>query len=407
MNLLDAVDLFERNATISFFTFANSIMPAIYKFIFGSTMPRISEDLNFLLQNPVELIGDWFCYKNFTVIRVYGFEGEPYKLTKFTTRTLFALEFLRQRLIVENDNFLKYKKASSMNFNFTLEPFVARSVYAITVVDQILKSESFQTDRSLRYDPKKVFHQRRLDMNLKGYDVEQDEVLIALANIDLLEPIEEGDRNSSSSERNNPNKATKNQQAEVPTPLKGDKSLKRHSTDTVDMDVDVATKKPRIFIQDREIVDLEDDDERSINKGKATIVEEEPNEHSQSMSNTKRLTSHLAMVETIEEPAITFQRFALDEAETSQFHSREELVRDFTNERNKSTNDNYKLMQEIRKTILVESYLLAVREAYNNVFRIVTDDKEMISQVRIQMDKVGILDKIKFHKQDSDILYSD
>ena len=67
------------------------------------------------------------------IIGVYGFEGEPYKLPKFTTRRLFALEFLRQRLIVENDNFLKYKKASSMKFNFTLETFVIRSVYVITL----------------------------------------------------------------------------------------------------------------------------------------------------------------------------------------------------------------------------------------------------------------------------------
>ena len=135
VNFLDVVDLSERNATISFFTFANSIMPTVYKVIFGCTMPRINEYLKFLIQNLAELIGVWFCYTDFTVIRAYGFEGEPYKLPKFTTRRLFALEFIRQRLIVENDNFLKYKKTSSMKFNFTLEPFVVRSIYAITVVD--------------------------------------------------------------------------------------------------------------------------------------------------------------------------------------------------------------------------------------------------------------------------------
>jgi hypothetical protein len=64
-------------------------------------------------------------------------------------------------------------------------------------------------------------------------------------------------------------------------------------------------------------------------------------------------------------------------------------------------------MQEIRKTIPLESSLLAVREAYNNVFRISIDDKERISRVRIQMDKVGLLDLIKFHKQASEILYFD
>ena len=41
-------------------------------------------------------------------------------------------------------------------------------------------------------------------------------------------------------------------------------------------------------------------------------------------------------------------------------------MKDFTNERNKSTTDNYKLMEEIRKTIPVESSLLAVREAYSS-----------------------------------------
>ena len=82
-------------------------------------------------------------------------------------------------------------------------------------------------------------------------------------------------------------------------------------------------------------------------------------------------------------------------------------MKDFTNERNKSTSDNYKLMQEIRKTIPVESYLLAIREVNNNVFRIAIDDKERISQVRIQMDKVGLPDKINFHKQASKILYYD
>ena len=78
MHFSDVVDLSERASTIYSFTFSNFIMLAISKDIFGSTMPRISEDLRSLLQNLAELIGDWFCYKESIVIRVYGFEGEPY-----------------------------------------------------------------------------------------------------------------------------------------------------------------------------------------------------------------------------------------------------------------------------------------------------------------------------------------
>ena len=44
-------------------------------------------------------------------------------------------------------------------------------------------------------------------------------------------------------------------------------------------------------------------------------------------------------------------------------------------------------MQEIRRTIPIEKSLLAVRETNNNVLRIAIDEREQISQVRIQMDR--------------------
>lgn len=91
----DDTDLSQRNATIPFFSFASSVILALYKLIFGSSMPRIGEDLKLLLQNPVEPMGDWFCFEDYTLIRIYGFEGEPFRLPKFTTRRLFALEFLK------------------------------------------------------------------------------------------------------------------------------------------------------------------------------------------------------------------------------------------------------------------------------------------------------------------------
>jgi hypothetical protein len=97
-------------------------------------------------------------------------------------------------------------------------------------------------------------------------------VLAALANTDLFEQVEIGDGSNNNSERNIPGKDT-SKQIEVPTPLKAEKSLKRHSADTMDMDEDVATKRPRMSKPSKEIVDIEDDDERSINKGKATIIE--------------------------------------------------------------------------------------------------------------------------------------
>ena len=91
VHFLDDTDLPERNATISFFTFASSVIPALYKLIFGSSMPRIGEYLKLLLQNPMELVGDWFCFEDYTLIIIYGFEGKHFRLPKITTRRLFAL----------------------------------------------------------------------------------------------------------------------------------------------------------------------------------------------------------------------------------------------------------------------------------------------------------------------------
>ena len=117
------------------------------------------------------------------------------------------------------------------------------------------------------------------------------------------------------------------------------------------MDVDLVTKKPKISIQNQEVFDIDDDDERSINKGKATIVEEESQGQSQSVSNTERTITNPTIVESSQGPTMVLQKFTLGEVETSQVYSQEELVKDFTNERNKLANDNYKLMQEIRKIV--------------------------------------------------------
>ena len=91
IHFLDDTDLSQRNATMNIFTFSSTVIPTVYRLIFGSTMPRISADLKALLQNPVELVKDWFCFSDYTLIRVYGFEGEPFKLLKFASRRLFAL----------------------------------------------------------------------------------------------------------------------------------------------------------------------------------------------------------------------------------------------------------------------------------------------------------------------------
>ena len=84
---------------ISMFEFANSIMSEIYKMLFNEVLPRVLEDMKCLMQSsPEDRVGDWFLHKDSTVLRIYGFTGEPYKLPAFLTPRVFALEFMRKRL---------------------------------------------------------------------------------------------------------------------------------------------------------------------------------------------------------------------------------------------------------------------------------------------------------------------
>ena len=116
------------------------------------------------------------------------------------------------------------------------------------------------------------------------------------------------------------------------------------------MEIDVSNKRARTSAQPIEVVSIDEDDEGSINKGKGTIVEEEQNDQSKTISKSERSSSHLSLVESSNEPTMMIQRFTLDQAESSQFHSKEDLVKDFTEERNKSINESYNLMQEVRRS---------------------------------------------------------
>ena len=82
----------------------------------------------------------------------------------------------------------------------------------------------------------------------------------------------------------------------------------------------------------------------------------------------------------------------------SPYESKHNLVKKFSEERNLSAKENFKLMKEVRKNTDASSSLLTVREKDNNTLKIVVDDQVEGSQVRIQMDKIAIPDKINFHK---------
>lgn len=129
-------------------------MAYVYKLIFNTVLPRMAKEMKICMQNANEPIGDWFLYKEHIVLKIYGFTEEPYKLPVVLTTRIFVLEFLRQRLHVESEIFLKHKKSSNIKFKYTIEPFVVDSTSALPIIQDILKTMKFELDRKVNYDPK-------------------------------------------------------------------------------------------------------------------------------------------------------------------------------------------------------------------------------------------------------------
>ena len=100
-------------------------MAKIYKFLFDDVLPRVLENMRLMLQSSSEdKIGYWFLYKEFTIRRLYGFTGEPYRLPTFLTPRIFTLEFMRQRLYAEEEHFGAFKKYSNVKFPLKVGPFI-------------------------------------------------------------------------------------------------------------------------------------------------------------------------------------------------------------------------------------------------------------------------------------------
>jgi hypothetical protein len=50
-------------------------------------------------------LGDWYLAEDHTIITVYGFEQDPYKLPIFLTPRIFNFEYIRKRLILVQFHF--------------------------------------------------------------------------------------------------------------------------------------------------------------------------------------------------------------------------------------------------------------------------------------------------------------
>ena len=80
------------------------------------------------------------------MLRIYGFTGQPYRLPAFLTPRIFALEFMRQRLLSEEEHFGAFKKSSNINFPLKVGSFIFKSKGTLIFIEKLLENMDFQKE---------------------------------------------------------------------------------------------------------------------------------------------------------------------------------------------------------------------------------------------------------------------
>ena len=74
---------------------------------------------------------------------------------------MFALELIRQKLIVEDEHFLIFKKTSEIKFPWTMGPFFIKRKASLSIIEIMLREMGFLVEFDVNYDPHHVISNRR------------------------------------------------------------------------------------------------------------------------------------------------------------------------------------------------------------------------------------------------------
>ena len=123
----------------------------------------------------------------------------------------------------------------------------------------------------------------------------------------------------------------------------------------MEIDPGSTSKKPRLP-EIQEVVEIDDEEDKSTNQEITTVVEqEEAQDGAKSASSAEKEVSNPPVAESSQVSAMVLQKYISSEEETSKVPSKEELVKDFTEKRNYVVEENFTLMQQIRRLSLLRA----------------------------------------------------
>ena len=93
----------------------------------------------------------------------------PYKLPRFVTTRIFALEYLRQLLNVDEINFIASKKKTQFKLKNQIGPFIVNTREAANEINVKLKEYKFPCSFTWKYDPQGILSAIRVKCKLHVY----------------------------------------------------------------------------------------------------------------------------------------------------------------------------------------------------------------------------------------------
>jgi hypothetical protein len=386
---------------ITMLIFINKIMSRVYSLIFGTDLPRVLEEMKISLQpNPENRVGDWMLFTHSTVIWVYGYQEGPYLFPVFLTPRVFSIEFIRQRIISETEHFLKTHKASNLKFPFIIGPFVVKTRSCLPQIQAKLSGFGFTQLQGRKYDPHQIISKRRLMSRQGPYEHEHVEGFDELANRETCADMEVTLQPDQTQQIESSPQQIQTQKTSPKLIIKAPKMSvynKRSSSEALGASSQQNILKKMKITPSSQIVDLEEEEPKE--KMSMEMVE----------SVTKNEEAGTGSMPQSESSSRVFssKKHVFGKTPGAVYQSKEDLMNQYVVKGSMANSEIRDLFPEVEKISQHKASLFSVRDVERKTFNIAIADDDKVSEIKMHYENIGAPDKVKFHRNASDMLYSD
>lgn len=117
--------------------------------------------------------GDWYCFLDYTQIRVYGFEGKPYLLPFMVPNRVVCLEIVRQLSTVSAQHLTDHRKKSIVLGLLVFSDFIVKSSKSYGLLHNKLNCyKMVEGDPRPKFDPEGYIREAKVSQKLGAGDHE-------------------------------------------------------------------------------------------------------------------------------------------------------------------------------------------------------------------------------------------